>query len=215
MKKQTLLFTLLISSLFAQDAALIDENPGKQWLTTELKNKSAPEWVRNSILDIDTKIKDETARKFFRRFLSDPATRSDAVTKFVEYLAVAKDEPDTIYKAIYYALTYTIMDGLPTGPLKEEVPQEEEKPILHKEDNSNEPNVKPLNSEEKEDVKLLTSPVINIPGAIESAIPYRMQARGYASGTQLNDNSTKKIYGAEPDSHSRSYRPKPNIVNTK
>lgn len=114
----------IVSLLGAQEATLVDENPATQWITTQLKSKDSAEWVKKYILALDDKIQDEQAKIFYRRFLSDSNTRSDSIIKFVEYLNLAesdaqKDLTSSIYKAVYFAITYTIMDGLPTGPLKQ------------------------------------------------------------------------------------------------
>jgi hypothetical protein len=100
------------------------------WILDYLNEKDVPTWASDYILSVDKKISNNDAHIFFRRFIADKNTRLDGLLKFVEYLSIAgypqkvisnnHDQVDIhaldIYKAVYFAVTYTIMDGLPYGP---------------------------------------------------------------------------------------------------
>lgn len=101
------------------------------WFNDYLKDKDTPKWVNHYIIALDSRIRNVEACMFFRRFIADSNTRGDTVKRLVEYLTVAgypaskilpgegepiNVNPYDIYKAIYFALTYTIIDGLPVGP---------------------------------------------------------------------------------------------------
>lgn len=139
-------FSLLTSFTFAQDqnTEIANEEPitAAEWLSSLLKEKDAPDWVSDYLLCVDVKIKDPRAHTYFRKFIADRNTRLDGVQKFVEYLSLAgypeaavtdkntitNFDAEDIYKAVYFAVTYTIMDGLPKGPAVEvpKQPQETE-----------------------------------------------------------------------------------------
>jgi hypothetical protein len=130
--KKLLLVATVISSSFLysnnnESEVKIDQ---ESWLLEHLNEKDSPKWASNYILNLDEKISDANAKVYFRRFIADRNTRIDNLLKFVEYLSLAGYPEQVVlennisgnisaidvYKAVYFAVTYTIMDGLPSGP---------------------------------------------------------------------------------------------------
>jgi hypothetical protein len=130
--KKLLLTATVISSacLYANDNKGEVKNDQESWLLEHLIEKDSPRWASDYIVDLDKKISDTNAHTYFRRFIADRNTRIDNLLKFVEYLSLAGYPVKVIsennlsenvaaidvYKAVYFAVTYTIMDGLPFGP---------------------------------------------------------------------------------------------------
>lgn len=113
----------MAAALFGQE----QQQSAEQWIKEQIKDKDLPEWARDNLVTLDQLIQDEETRIFYRRFLLDG--RTDGLIKFSEYQAqFAAEEivPSDIYKGIYFALTYTLMDGLPYGPLYEEAKTQHE-----------------------------------------------------------------------------------------
>lgn len=129
---------LILSTLNAASVFAISSDTNKEdlkttpqsWLLQYLDEKDSPKWASDYLLSIDEKIHDFDAHIYFRRFIADKNTRLDGILKFIEYLnvsgysfeSISKDpnslqiNPIDIYKAVYFAVTYTIMDGVPSGP---------------------------------------------------------------------------------------------------
>ncbi|MDR3624465.1 MAG: hypothetical protein P4L16_04925 [Chlamydiales bacterium] len=129
-----LVLNLILNSAHAEENGFNNNHivTEESWLTYHLKEKDVPQWAIDYILALDSKIQDSSTRTYFRRFVADPGNRFDSITKFIEYLSLAgypeaiiSDKqnsslvlPEAVYKAVYFAITYTIMDGLPDGPLQ-------------------------------------------------------------------------------------------------
>jgi hypothetical protein len=125
--------TLLSCSIFSQASKNNndDEMTPQSFLDTYLKENDAPDFVSKYIHSLDTSLKDVDAHIYFRRFIADTNTRQDNLIRFVEYLSLAgypnsliidnnfekNIAPIDIYKAVYFANTYSIMEGIPTGPM--------------------------------------------------------------------------------------------------